>query len=554
MRKLLGLALVLSLVLTVVSCGNRGKVIAKVGSQKITLGQFDDNYRAPVPPQDSAAAMTNKKLLLDQMVEQKLLALEALARNLDKEPKLQKEYEDLTKNMLMGQLYRQEILDKSQPTDREIKDYYQRMGTEAKARHILVKTEEEAKAVYQSLKDGADFEETARQKSQDPGSASRGGDLGWFGWGRMVQAFQKAVFDLKPGQLGKPVQTPFGFHIIRMDSTRPAEIKPFDQMKDMIKQQLTASKPREMATEYVDKVKSSAKVKIKKDVLDMLAAKQPQTMGPAPLPPLGDETEKKKVIVTYSGGSWTVEVFYNKLNKMFGGNADLRNSAVLEQQVQAMLVEDLLLARAKSKNLQNNPKVKQQMEKAWDEMLAAAFYQAEVGPKVSVNPESVKVFYARNKKAFYQPAKAMVHQIVTRTKPEADAAYKLLSQGADFAATAAERSVDWTKSSGGALGEVAQNDPRFPEVSKAAFAAGLNQITRPFAVKDGFAVIKVSARTPGKQMSFDEVKASIEQNMAQGQEQILYLSLIEALKSKYPVTVDENVLKLAGQQKPEEEK
>jgi parvulin-like peptidyl-prolyl isomerase len=309
-----------------------------------------------------------------------------------------------------------------------------------------------------------------------------------------------------------------------------------------------------MATEYVDKVKSSAKVKIKKDVLDMLAAKQPQTMGPAPLPPLGDETEKKKVIVTYSGGSWTVEVFYNKLNKMFGGNADLRNSAVLEQQVQAMLVEDLLLARAKSKNLQNNPKVKQQMEKAWDEMLAAAFYQAEVGPKVSVNPESVKVFYARNKKAFYQPAKAMVHQIVTRTKPEADAAYKLLSQGADFAATAAERSVDWTKSSGGALGEVAQNDPRFPEVSKAAFAAGLNQITRPFAVKDGFAVIKVSARTPGKQMSFDEVKASIEQNMAQGQEQILYLSLIEALKSKYPVTVDENVLKLAGQQKPEEEK
>ncbi|MDP2806646.1 MAG: peptidylprolyl isomerase, partial [bacterium] len=475
-------------------------------------------------------------------------------RNLDKDPKLQKEYEDLTKNMLMGQLYRQEILEKSQPTDKEIKDYYKRMGTEVKARHILVKTDSLAKAIYKSLKDGADFEETAKQKSQDPGSAPRGGDLGWFGWGRMVQAFQKAVFDLKPGQLGKPVQTPFGFHIIRMDSTRPAEIKPFDQMKDMIKQQLTASKPREMATEYVEKIKSSANIKIKKEVLDLLAAKQPQVMGPAPLPPLGDEAEKKKTIVTYSGGSWTVEVFYNKLNKMFGGNADLRNSAVLEQQVQAMLVEDLLMARAKSKGLENNPKVKQQMEKAWDEMLAAAFYQAEVGPKVSVNPESVKVYYAKNKKAFYQPAKAVVSQIITRTKPEAEAVYKLLSQGADFAATAAERSVDWTKSSGGALGEVAQNDPRFPEVSKMAFAAGLNQVTRPFAVKDGFAVIKVSARTPGKQMSFDEVKASIEQNMAQGQEQILYLSLIEALKSKYPVTVDENVLKLAGQQKPEEVK
>lgn len=554
MKKLIGLALGLGLVLSVVSCGNRSKVIAKVGSQKITLGQFDDNYRAPVPPPDSAAALTAKRRLLDQMVEQKLMALEALARKLDKEPKLQKEYEDLTKNMLMGQLYRQEILEKSQPTDREIKDYYKRMGTEVKARHILVKAEAEAKAIYQSLKDGADFEETARQKSQDPGSAPRGGDLGWFGWGRMVQAFQKAVFDLKPGQLGKPVQTPFGFHIIRMDSTRPAEIKPFDQMKDMIKQQLTASKPREMANEYVEKIKSSARVKIKKEVLDLLAAKQPQTQGPALLPLLGDEAEKKKTIVTYSGGSWTVEVFYNKLNKMFGGNADLRNPAGLEQQVQAMLVEDLLLARAKSKNLENNSKVKQQMKKAWDEMLAAALYQSEVGPKVSVNPESVKVYYTRNKKEFYQPAKAMVRQIVTRTKPEAEAVYKLLSQGADFAATASEKSVDWTKSSGGALGEVTQNDPRFPEVSKMAFAAGLNQVSRPFAVKDGFAVIKVSARTPGKQMSFDEVKAPIEQNLAQGQEQMLYLRLIEALKSKYPVSIDENILKLAGQQKPEKGK
>ncbi len=554
MKKLLGLALVLGLVLTVVSCGNRSKVIAKVGNQKITLGQFDDNYRVPVPPPDSATAMTNKRRLLDQMVEQKLLALEALSRNLDKEPKLQKEYEDLTKNMLMGQLYRQEIMEKSQPTDREIKDYYKKMGTEVKARHILVKTEEEAKAIYKSIKDGADFEETAKQKSQDPGSAPRGGDLGWFGWGRMVKTFQQTVFGLKPGQVGKPVKTPFGFHIIRVDSTRAAEIKPFDEMKDMIKQQLTASKPREMATEYVDKVKSSANVKIKKDVLDMLAAKQPQTTGPAPLPPLGDEAERKKTIVTYNGGSWTVEVFYNKLNKMFGGNADLRNPAVLEQQVQAMLVEDLLMARAKAKGLEKNPKVKQQMEKAWDEMLAAALYQSEVGPKVSVSPESVKTYYAKNKKAFYQPAKAMVHQIVVRTQPEAEAVYKLLSQGADFAATASEKSVDWTKSSGGALGEVTQNDPRFPEVAKAAFAAGLNQVTRPFAVKDGFAVIRVSSRTPGKQMSFDESKAAIEQNMAQGQEQILYLSLIETLKLKYPVTIDENVLKLAGQQKPEEGK
>jgi parvulin-like peptidyl-prolyl isomerase len=82
----------------------------------------------------------------------------------------------------------------------------------------------------------------------------------------------------------------------------------------------------------------------------------------------------------------------------------------------------------------------------------------------------------------------------------------------------------------------------------------LNQASRPFAVKDGFAVIKVSARNPAKQLSFEEMKPAIEQNMSQGQEQILYLGLIEALKTKYPVTVNEDILKIAGQQKPEEGK
>lgn len=548
MRRILSLLALAALALTVASCGNQGKTLAKVGDQKITLAQFEDAFRMPMMA-DSEAVMSSKRRLLDQMAEQKMLVLEALAKGLGNDPKLQKEMENARKQILLGQLYRQEILDKSQPSEGEIKDFYQKMSTEVKAGHILVKTEEEAKEIYKQLKGGASFGQLAGEKSLDPGSKGRGGDLGWFGWGRMVQAFQQAAFKLKPGQTSKPVKTPFGYHIIRVDSVRPAEVQPYDQMKEKIRQQLSFTKPREMATEYVDKVKASARIKFEKKALDLLAAKQPGVQGPAPLPPLSGD-EGKQTLVRYNGGSWTVEVFYDRLNRMFGGNADLRSEENLKQQVEAMLVEDLLLKRAESMGVDRNPKVKVQLERSRDDLLASAFYQSEIGPLVKVTPEEVKDFYSKNRKQFYQPARVMVNQITLKTEAEAEAVYKQLQGGADFGALAAEKSTDWTRSSRGVLGELTQNDPRFPEASRAAYDLPLNRVSRPFANKEGFSLVKVTNRIPGRQLTYDEAKQGIEQNMVQMQEQNLFEKMIEGLKAKYPVTIDEVLLKKAGNQQP----
>ncbi len=549
MRRILALLALAGLALAAVSCGNKGKPIAKVSDQKITVAQFEEAFRVPGMAADSNEILSAKKRLLDQMVDQKLLAVAARDKGLDKDPKVQKDWESLEKQTLLGQLYRQEILDKAQPSESELKSFYEKMKTEIKARHILVKTEDEAKEVLKQLKNGAVFDELAMQKSLDPGSKTRGGDLGWFGWGRMVKGFQETAFGLKVGQLSKPVKTPFGYHIIKVDSIKQTELQPFEQMKERIKQQLMSIKPREMATEYVDKMKASAHVKLDKKVLAQLASKQPDTQGPVPLPTL-DSSEARQKLVTYRGGTWTVQTFYDRVGKAFGGNANLKNEEILRQQVEAMLMEDLLMKRAKSMRLDRNPKVRTQLEKSYDDMLASAYYQAEIGPQINVTPEAIKDFYVKNRKQFYQPPKAMVSQITVKTKPEAEAIYKQLTGGADFGALAAEKSTDWTRSSRGALGELTQNDYRFPEAAKVAFTMPLNKVSRPFATKDGFAVIKVTSRTPGKQLTFEESRPGIEQNMMQAQEQVLYEKLMEELKNKYPVTIDEELLKKSGNQKP----
>ena len=93
---------------------------------------------------------------------------------------------------------------------------------EFNAAHILVATEDEAKALKAELDGGGDFAELAKTKSSDPGSAQNGGDLGWFGPGMMVEPFEKAVMTMQPGQVSDPVQTQFGWHVIRLSETSVA--------------------------------------------------------------------------------------------------------------------------------------------------------------------------------------------------------------------------------------------------------------------------------------------------------------------------------------------
>jgi peptidyl-prolyl cis-trans isomerase C len=136
-------------------------------------------------------------------------------------------------------------------------DAKQQMSTdqEVHARHILVGSEDEAKAVLADLKKGGDFAELAKQKSKDPGSAD-GGDLGYFTKDQMVPEFAETAFKLEPGQLSDPVKTQFGWHIIKVEDKRNKPIPEFDQVKGQIETFVM----RRAQVELVSKLREGAKI------------------------------------------------------------------------------------------------------------------------------------------------------------------------------------------------------------------------------------------------------------------------------------------------------
>ena len=137
-------------------------------------------------------------------------------------------------------------------------DAVKQMGTEqeVRARHILVPTEEEAKAVLAEIKRGTDFAELAKQKSKDPGAAAEGGDLGYFGKEQMVPEFAEAAFKMEKGQVSDPVKTQFGWHIIKVEDKRNKPVPEFDKVKDQIETYVQ----RKAQADYVKKLQETAKV------------------------------------------------------------------------------------------------------------------------------------------------------------------------------------------------------------------------------------------------------------------------------------------------------
>jgi peptidyl-prolyl cis-trans isomerase C len=126
---------------------------------------------------------------------------------------------------------------------------------EVHARHILVETEDEAKAIEEELKKGADFAELAKKKSKDPGS-SDGGDLGFFTKDQMVPEFANVAFSLEPGKISDPVKSQFGWHVIKVEEKRNRKAPDFDQVKSQVETYVT----RKAQADFVTKLREAAKI------------------------------------------------------------------------------------------------------------------------------------------------------------------------------------------------------------------------------------------------------------------------------------------------------
>jgi len=197
----------------------------------------------------------------DEVIAREVFMQEAQKKGLDATDDYRTQLEIARQTILIRELFSE--FQKNNPvTDADIKAEFDKFasansGKEYRARHILVEKEDQAKAIIASIKKGQKFEEIAKKQSKDPGSGANGGDLDWASPGNFVKEFSEAMMGLKKGQMTEAaVKTQFGYHIIRLDDTREAQLPKFDEVKPQIAQQLTQTK----MNNYQQELRGKAKV------------------------------------------------------------------------------------------------------------------------------------------------------------------------------------------------------------------------------------------------------------------------------------------------------
>ncbi len=219
------------------------RVVARAGDIEITAADIAVAMADPALQLRDTDPEERLEIVITYLVDLRLGAQAAMEAGMGEDEEFARRFAYLREKMLLEDYMQREI--DVAVTEEAARDLFETTTAgiepedEVRARHILVEEEDEAAAVLARLEAGEEFADIAREVSQDPGSARNGGDLGFFTAGRMVAPFSAAAFELEPGEVSDPVETQFGWHVIKVEERRATQLPQFEDMREQIENFLT---------------------------------------------------------------------------------------------------------------------------------------------------------------------------------------------------------------------------------------------------------------------------------------------------------------------------
>jgi parvulin-like peptidyl-prolyl isomerase len=300
---------ILSIVLLNPACSRNsskgsGPVLATINSQNIRLSEFENYFRKNWPlsgEENSVPPSLDIKLkFLNQLIEEKLILEEAERIGLDVNQvelaqrinEVRGDYtpdgfakilidnyidydewkESLGNHILMEKTIRVAVKDRVDVSDQEIQDYYNNhlsgfeRPRQLHLRQIVTESENKADEIRGRLIKGEEFTELAEKHSLAP-EAKSGGDMGWVQKGQLLEEMEKAAFDLKPGSISKVIQTPFGYHILKLEEKRDAQTSPLEEVAEKIEGQIRTEKTERVYMEWINMMRERAFIQINYQLL-----------------------------------------------------------------------------------------------------------------------------------------------------------------------------------------------------------------------------------------------------------------------------------------------
>ncbi len=538
LQTLLLLSVIISMGLLVCSGGPPEGIVAEVGDEAIKVEEIAD-MAAKRRFNTSQDEYDFLKRNIDRLVEDKIYKLAALDSNLDEDSTVKQQLEGNSERFLLQAMFNSEIANKVEVIESELKGYYDESCKEVRASHILVKDDEQADNIYKELtEDGTDFAELAKKYSEDPGTKTKGGDLGFFEKGRMIKEFSDKAFSMEKGEISEPVKTQYGWQ----DDEN--FLNGYKRMKEM-----------EVAQKFMDNMIEDANINFNDEGAGILlnafaeAKEQPSQMGPGGSPMGGGlsldipDDAFMKVLFNYKYGAWTIKDFMDIFNTIPPAHQTQVTSVdELKELLGLLLQRDLLAEKAKELKIEDSEEYQEQYNEALESIMVTTFkreYLTNIGDPTE---EELMEYYNAHSEEFMDNARVHIREIETETEAEAKALLDQVQGGADFAELAKEQTLrSHAKPKGGELNFPERVYPKLFEATK-----GLQEgdLAGPIKNKEGkYSIIKFIDRTEEKKRDLDKVKNRIKIKLSREKAENFKKEWLEKAKAAYDVTIYDDAIK-----------
>lgn len=543
-KKICSKLLILFVLLTLTNLNAKGNydkntILASVGKKNITVGEFLKRYSDYIYSYGIKDNIVTRRSILNNMINEILLYDYDDNSKIFSNQEYKRELEWAKKQTILAYLKDQEIFAKLTATDAELRDAFYKTNMKISARHLFAETEEEADNLYQLLQTGADFNQLAKQTFTDSTLQNNGGYLGFFTWGDMDPAFEDAAFNMKEGEISKPIKTKYGYSIIKVEKKVANPILTEDEFQRKKKHIERIVKMRKISYEeekYLSKVFDPKKLKINNEAVNYIFENLSSQ----------NQIEKKSLpkftyVVKYGDKTYSLNQIEQKLYQLPAFYQRKINSLQnLETAIKGFVLQDILLNIAAKKGYDKNPEVLNKIA-AYDNNIFLRFKREEIA-NAKIFPDSmIYKFYKDNPQYFMNENQINIQEIIVNNKNLADSLMNEIKNGKDFGSLAKKFSLrEWSAKNNGVLG--LSDISKFGGLKDTLWKSDVGTVIGPIKIQQMFGIFKILEKKNGDVKKFEEVKKLAERLLKKEKSKPIMEEYIDKLRKKTSVTWDDKLL------------
>lgn len=515
-------------------CGSRNDiVVAKVGSKKITFGNF--NRETAQLPQSEPASKGNveeAKCNLQVLINKEVMLLEAKNQGLDTTPVVMSKLEKAKRQKVFEALHRRETSQEVKMSEEAMRDYFtqNKLNEEIRISRIAVRDLEDARAVIEEIKKGVDFAQLAKRRSLDRKSAETGGDTGYWLRGEVPKVVVEKVFPVRVAEIVEPLWWGSYYWVHKVTDRR---IVSFEERQEMVKTILRRERIPKRWKEYSDELKKRYRMAIVDSALvAFLEAKQARGRTMAEV--------SSYTLVKFKDGEMSVADYLRWLRDGFPrrGEPAWSDSAQVRGHVELLAIDNELMQReAHRKGIDRRKSLLAELKLLKEKLMAEELRGIEVVNKVKVTEQEAKKYYQEHLGRYRRPAWVRGVEVLVETGKEARKILELARKGADLGDLAQKYTIreKGREEKGIFLFLSFHRDLSKTDLAAKAFEAEIGVLNDPIKVKGGYCVFKVLNK--GKEscspFEIEKVKNSAIGAVRSQKEAALFGDFIDKLRQKY---------------------